>query len=254
MRRFRICIHDRKLWPSHAVSARGGSEHGLPPPGGGPAWRVVRGKLRHPKVTADACRGLGVDSGDSRAGHKLGLSVGDPYREGAGHCGTTLASSRAGEVGCQVEPLVRSHVHVHTRHDPLHSPEAGGFERSPPRDSVCGWSHAARCQETAVTCDLACGRRRPIHSSTTVRVGTSVYRRVVSRCHTSHSATFSFRTGMLPRVSERPICGREGGQQGARTSNLDRPSLWEVGTTPADMAGGVGPAGEALGGSGERKT
>ena len=101
-----------------AVSARGGSEHGLPPPGGGPAWRVVRGKLRHPKVTADACRGLGVDSGDSRAGHKLGLSVGDPYREGAGHCGTTLASSRAGEVGCQVEPLVRSHVDVHTRHDP----------------------------------------------------------------------------------------------------------------------------------------
>ena len=59
---------------------------------------------------------------------------------------------------------------------------------------------------------------------------------------------------MLPRVSERPICGREGGQQGARTSNLDRPSLWEVGTTPAAMAGGVGPAGEALGGSGERKT
>ena len=79
---------------------------------------VVRGKLRHPKVTADACRGLGVDSGDSRAGHKLGLSVGDPYREGAGHCGTTLASSRAGEVGCQVEPLVRSHVDAHMRHDP----------------------------------------------------------------------------------------------------------------------------------------
>ena len=105
-----------------------------------------------------------------------------------------------------------------------------------------------------MTCDLTCGRRRPIKNSTTVRVGTSVYRRVVSRCHTSHSATFSFRTGMLPRVSERPICGREGGQQGARTSNLDRPSLWEVGTTPAAMAGGVGPAGEALGGSGERKT
>ena len=44
---------------------------------------------------------------------------------------------------------------------------------------------------------------------------------------------------MLPRVSERPICGREGGQQGARsrTSNLNRPRLWEVGTTPADMAG-----------------
>ena len=52
------------------------------------------------------------------------------------------------------------------------------------------------------------------------------------------------------RVSERPICGREGGQQGARsrTSNLNRPRLWEVGTTPADMAGAAGPAGEALGG------